>query len=143
MEPNTNERIEQICSVLDQLTEDTSVPRNIRRGAGHFSSCWGILQRHESFIRLIFLQMQRLRLFSLDHCMKRHPSFELFDRQRCRPPCLEVMPNGSKPSLLLARQIHFFVHYQSRNRLGLMPPGNAKFLMEVNVVAAVFHDLLY
>jgi len=30
---NTAQRIGQILQVLDQLAEDTSVPRNIRRGA--------------------------------------------------------------------------------------------------------------
>jgi len=29
----TDEKVRQISSVLDQLAEDTSVPRNIRRGA--------------------------------------------------------------------------------------------------------------
>jgi hypothetical protein len=30
---NTEDRIKQIIEVLDQLAEDTTVPRNIRRGA--------------------------------------------------------------------------------------------------------------
>ncbi|RKY65859.1 MAG: hypothetical protein DRP97_08605 [Candidatus Latescibacterota bacterium] len=30
---NPEEKIQQISEVLDQLAEDTSVPRNIRRGA--------------------------------------------------------------------------------------------------------------
>lgn len=30
---DTNTRISQVIDVLDQLAEDTSVPRNIRRGA--------------------------------------------------------------------------------------------------------------
>ncbi len=30
---DTEEKLEQIIVVLDQLAEDTSVPRNIRRGA--------------------------------------------------------------------------------------------------------------
>jgi uncharacterized protein (UPF0147 family) len=30
---DTNTRITQVIEVLDQLAEDTSVPRNIRRGA--------------------------------------------------------------------------------------------------------------
>ena len=30
---DTDEKIRQISQVLDQLAEDTSVPRNIRRGA--------------------------------------------------------------------------------------------------------------
>jgi len=30
---NTEDRIRQIVDVLDQLAEDTTVPRNIRRGA--------------------------------------------------------------------------------------------------------------
>jgi len=30
---NTEDRIRQIIEVLDQLAEDTTVPRNIRRGA--------------------------------------------------------------------------------------------------------------
>ena len=30
---NTEEQIEQIITILDELAEDTSVPRNIRRGA--------------------------------------------------------------------------------------------------------------
>ena len=30
---DTEEKLQQVISVLDQLTEDTSVPRNIRRGA--------------------------------------------------------------------------------------------------------------
>jgi len=30
---NTEDRIKQIVAVLDQLAEDTTVPRNIRRGA--------------------------------------------------------------------------------------------------------------
>jgi len=29
----TDEKIEQICEGLDMLTEDTSIPRNIRRGS--------------------------------------------------------------------------------------------------------------
>ncbi|MCK5548631.1 MAG: UPF0147 family protein [Thermoplasmata archaeon] len=31
---DTDERLNQISHILDQLAEDTSVPRNIRRGAG-------------------------------------------------------------------------------------------------------------
>jgi len=30
---DSEEKLKQVISVLDQLTEDTSVPRNIRRGA--------------------------------------------------------------------------------------------------------------
>lgn len=31
---DTDEKLNQISQILDQLAEDTSVPRNIRRGAG-------------------------------------------------------------------------------------------------------------
>ena len=31
---NTQEKLEQIITILDQLADDNSVPRNIRRGAG-------------------------------------------------------------------------------------------------------------
>jgi uncharacterized protein (UPF0147 family) len=31
---DTDEKLKQISQILDQLAEDSSVPRNIRRGAG-------------------------------------------------------------------------------------------------------------
>lgn len=34
----SDEQIEQICDGLDMLTEDTSIPRNIRRGAEQIKS---------------------------------------------------------------------------------------------------------
>ncbi|HLE47562.1 MAG TPA: UPF0147 family protein [Candidatus Thermoplasmatota archaeon] len=33
MSPETKAKIDQVCGGLDMLQEDTSVPRNIRRGA--------------------------------------------------------------------------------------------------------------
>ena len=41
---STEEKLQQIISVLEQLAEDTSVPRNIRRGA---VECRERLQRRE------------------------------------------------------------------------------------------------
>jgi len=40
----TDERLKQISQILDQLAEDSSVPRNIRRGAGEAKN---LLLKHE------------------------------------------------------------------------------------------------
>jgi len=41
---STQENLEQIITIMDQLAEDNSVPRNIRRGA---VECKERLRRHE------------------------------------------------------------------------------------------------
>ncbi len=43
---DSEEKLQQVISVLDQLTEDTTVPRNIRRGASECKT--RLLKRDEA-----------------------------------------------------------------------------------------------